>query len=290
MTQQNPSMSGHTPQPECLICRMWEQMPYAKRHTTPISCQEGEGCLIVGFWLRSRHPPDQAIRYCQRHAATMAMMDDRQAAQDKAKADALAQAASPEALRAMQLRGRVAEMAAKAVPQAAPVVPPLISPPVLPVIGPATREVFATVQPGQVVTTDPLPNVPKCTCTPPVAGTTYCDHCRHQVGCPVHISGCPKSPSFGSANIPAPVDVLLQAYQEPADTLLGAGTLAADIIKDRQIPSLLDSSPPSFNEQIDSILQDGLPEAKEEPKAEPAKFPCPMCGKQTFSGDIHVCS
>jgi len=271
---------------------MWEQMPYAKRHTTPISAQEGEGCLIVGFWLRSRHPPDQAIRYCQRHAATMTMMDERQSAQDKARAEALAQATSPEAQQAVQLRSRVAAMAAKAIPPIPPAPPPLVSPPVLPIIGPAlsstAQEMVAGIQPGQVVSTDGV-MPPSCTCTQPVAGTTYCEHCRHQPGCPIHIQGCPRSLSFRN---PPVVKNQETGILVPADTLgAGSQSLAAEAIAAIPIPSLLDSSPPqTFNEQIDSILQDGLPEHKEEPKAEPPKFPCPMCGKPTFSGDIHICS
>lgn len=305
MTMPTPNMSGHNPtpapaQPDCLICRIWEQMPYAKRHTTPISVQEGEGCLIVGFWLRARHPADQAIRYCERHAATMRLMDDRQSAQEKAKADALAQAASPDAQRAAMLRSRANDIAAKTIAPVLAQQPPMLSPPILPVIAPAVvsqqaQQAFANLQPGQVVTTDPTPAPVQatCTCGPPVANVAYCEHCRHQPGCPVHVTGCPRSPSFGS---PPVVKNPETGILVPADTL-GAGSIAAQMIADRQIPSLLDNSPPAFPPsaqslagQAGSILQEGLPEAKEEPKEEPPKFPCPMCNKMTFSGDIHVCS
>jgi len=68
-------MSGHTPVSDCPLCNMWARIPYAARHTTPVPVSEVEGILIVGFWLRARHPENLAVRLCERHGQTLILLD-----------------------------------------------------------------------------------------------------------------------------------------------------------------------------------------------------------------------
>lgn len=61
---------------ECLLCAIWAQMPYSKRPTTPVSPQETEGVLIVGYWITSRQ--NTVPRICQRHMNILVGLDDQE--------------------------------------------------------------------------------------------------------------------------------------------------------------------------------------------------------------------
>ena len=61
---------------ECLLCTMWERMPYAKRPTTPTSAQETEGALIVGYWMASRY--EGVPRICEHHMEILSLLDQQE--------------------------------------------------------------------------------------------------------------------------------------------------------------------------------------------------------------------
>ena len=52
-------------------------MPYAKRPTTPVSMQEAEGALVVGYWLACRPPTDDEF-ICEKHASLFQMLDNQE--------------------------------------------------------------------------------------------------------------------------------------------------------------------------------------------------------------------
>lgn len=65
-------MSRHT-SGECVLCAMWDRIPYSKRHTTPVMPVEVEGVLIVGFWLKLREK--EPLRLCERHMVSLERLD-----------------------------------------------------------------------------------------------------------------------------------------------------------------------------------------------------------------------
>lgn len=64
-------MSGHTSN-NCVLCAMWDRIPYSKRHTTPVMPNEVEGVLVVGYWLKSR---ESNVRLCERHHTSLERLD-----------------------------------------------------------------------------------------------------------------------------------------------------------------------------------------------------------------------
>ena len=58
---------------ECLLCSMWTQTSYSKRPTTPVSAQEAEGMLLIGYWIASRQTA--VPRICERHMNHLTILD-----------------------------------------------------------------------------------------------------------------------------------------------------------------------------------------------------------------------
>lgn len=64
---------------ECLLCTMWQRMPYAKKHTTPTTAAETEGALVVGYWVaRNQVEPNTVPRICQRHMTVLGILDQQE--------------------------------------------------------------------------------------------------------------------------------------------------------------------------------------------------------------------
>jgi hypothetical protein len=61
---------------ECPICNMWFRMPHHKRFSTPISVQEAEEALVIGYWVRDSID-DVTITLCQRHKEFLALLDGK---------------------------------------------------------------------------------------------------------------------------------------------------------------------------------------------------------------------
>lgn len=74
---------------ECLLCVMWDKMPYAKRYTTPTTVGETEGSLVVGYWVATRQAANGVVvRLCERHMSVVNALDaqeERQKAVEAAK-------------------------------------------------------------------------------------------------------------------------------------------------------------------------------------------------------------
>lgn len=60
---------------ECLLCTMWNKMPYGKRYTTPTTVGETEGALVIGYWAASRRDTTVVAGLCERHMAVVNTLD-----------------------------------------------------------------------------------------------------------------------------------------------------------------------------------------------------------------------
>ena len=167
---------------ECLLCKMWARMPYAKRPTTPTSAQETEGALIVGYWIASRSTT--VPRICEKHMNILTLLDqqdERRIEVERITREAAIKAAEPKLPEHLQLQvdqlqerkesiiADVSNHLAQQVAQphlSAPVVSfpqPLPIPPSTPVAsggfqlgpGPLTNENVITAPPPLPVYTDP---------------------------------------------------------------------------------------------------------------------------------------
>jgi hypothetical protein len=72
---------------ECLLCAMWNRMPYAKRYSTPVAAAEAEGILVVGYWVATRKTDGLVVRMCERHMAVVTALDGQEEAR-KAREEA----------------------------------------------------------------------------------------------------------------------------------------------------------------------------------------------------------
>ncbi|HEX6826579.1 MAG TPA: hypothetical protein VF077_09725 [Nitrospiraceae bacterium] len=85
---------------ECLLCAMWNKMPYGKRYTTPTTVGETEGALVIGYWIAARRDPDVVVGLCERH---MAVVNNLDAQEERRKALEVQRA---EAVKAAEARTR----------------------------------------------------------------------------------------------------------------------------------------------------------------------------------------
>lgn len=69
-------------------------MSYSKRPTTPVSAQEAEGMLIVGYWIASRQTT--VPRICERHMNILLRLDRQEAVRKAAEKAAEKTAELPE--------------------------------------------------------------------------------------------------------------------------------------------------------------------------------------------------
>ena len=76
---------------ECLLCAMWQRMPYSKRYTTPPPVAETEGALVVGYWLASRQ--EGVARLCERHMNIVGILDQQEELRSETEKAAQAQLA-----------------------------------------------------------------------------------------------------------------------------------------------------------------------------------------------------
>lgn len=200
----------------CLLCAIWSALPYEKRHSTPVSPQEVEGVLVIGYWhgkQRQAKPGVQAI--CERHMAIMEQLDVQEMVLE-ASTRKTEPATPPAMLAAADEFKRRAEAAAlQANPPEPPPQPLPPPPPILPYMArPAPAAPAAPAAPPA----QPRLAVPTAPPVPPVAA-------------PLIIPGVTATP--------------------PGTQPSGTTTVT---------------------------VADGKP-----------RFPCPVCGKPTFSGDVHVC-
>lgn len=114
---------------ECMLCVMWNRMPYARRHTTPTTAQETEGALVVGYWLHSRRDVQQVPRICERHMQVLGFLDQQEERRMAAEAAMRAQQ-PPTPHYAAQADGFQAR--AQALMGGQPVAPPAPPPPMPP--------------------------------------------------------------------------------------------------------------------------------------------------------------
>lgn len=75
MTQQAPA--AEPKQPTCVICAMWQRLPYHKRWSTPVPTPEAESLLAIGYWLR-RSLEGSVARFCEKHATLLSALDNVQ--------------------------------------------------------------------------------------------------------------------------------------------------------------------------------------------------------------------
>lgn len=147
-------MSGHTAENPCVICRMWERMPHAKRYTTPVQVAEAEGAMIAGYWVRARAPEGVAVRLCERHGGALFALD----AQEEQRQALLAQAAhkAAQAEHAAEFKIRASGLASRMV---APVVQPNQAPaPILPsLIDPSLQAAASAPEPEPDTGINPNP-------------------------------------------------------------------------------------------------------------------------------------
>jgi hypothetical protein len=61
---------------QCPICAMWLRMPHHKRFSTPISVQETEEALAIGYWVRDGLD-DVNVRLCQKHSDFLDLLDGK---------------------------------------------------------------------------------------------------------------------------------------------------------------------------------------------------------------------
>lgn len=64
----------------CILCTLWGQLPYAKRHTTPTTAQDTENALVLGYWA--------ALHYndlCNHHYLRLLKLKDSMTQVDMSK-------------------------------------------------------------------------------------------------------------------------------------------------------------------------------------------------------------
>ena len=71
---------------ECLLCSMWNKMPYGKRYSTPVSVGEAEGALVIGYWTATRMTDGTVVRLCERHMSVVTTLDEQEEARNVAEA------------------------------------------------------------------------------------------------------------------------------------------------------------------------------------------------------------
>lgn len=55
---------------------MWFRMPHHKRFSTPISVQEAEEALVIGYWTRD-NLDDEKVTLCLRHLNFLELLDGK---------------------------------------------------------------------------------------------------------------------------------------------------------------------------------------------------------------------
>lgn len=58
---------------ECPICAMWYRMPYHKRFSSPVTVEQAEEALAIGYWLRANS--DGEVIPCKRHLDFFRLLD-----------------------------------------------------------------------------------------------------------------------------------------------------------------------------------------------------------------------
>jgi hypothetical protein len=62
----------------CLLCNIWEKLPFFMKPTTQTTPEETEGCLALGYWLgkqpvesrsNKKTPTSTSMTLCERHTA-----------------------------------------------------------------------------------------------------------------------------------------------------------------------------------------------------------------------------
>lgn len=238
---------------ECLLCKMWALMPYAKRYTTPTTAEQTQGALIVGYWAASR--ATSVPRICEPHMAVINMLDlqeEQRIANERLAQERLAHAAQanqlPPELQAqvngLQERQRAilngGPQAAIPVPVVQPIVPvPVLTPPVA--VAPPVEKPF-TLGPG------PLTNENTISPVPP-----------------------------------------MPAADDPVAVYTGVQPAAAPHIvpPPPTAPPIVPPIVPTSNVGT----AEGALEAARMPAVDGGKveYPCPSCGKVISTGDVHAC-
>ncbi len=59
----------------CVLCRVWDRLPYQLRYSTPVEVREVEAVLITGYLLKSQLPPDVAAPLCEKHVQMLGLLD-----------------------------------------------------------------------------------------------------------------------------------------------------------------------------------------------------------------------
>lgn len=132
---------------ECLLCNMWNRMPYARKYTTPTTVAETEGALIVGYWLASRQ--EGVARLCERHMNVVGILDQQEESRNEAEKVAQAQVAE----RQQGNPNVIQVIAATIQPVAQPVAPNPQGFQLGP--GPLTNENYVTQPPPLPIAADP---------------------------------------------------------------------------------------------------------------------------------------
>lgn len=183
---------------ECLLCKIWGRMPYAKRHTTPTTAQETEGALIVGYWVARRYESVPPI--CERHMNVLQILDYQE--EKRVEMERQRQAETEKTVQAAQLIERqqaalrYGQQVEEIQPISPPIVPQLFETPPPPITatpfklgpGPLPNENMVTNYPPLPVTDDlsaPYRNVAiEAANMPPVEGakiTFPCPACGKQI-------------------------------------------------------------------------------------------------------------
>jgi len=240
---------------ECLLCKMWSRMPYAKRPTTPTSTQETEGALIVGYWIATRQR--SVARICEKHMNILTLLDqqdERRIEGERAAEEAALKAAEPKLPEHLQLQVTQLEERKQAVVTSVNTAPhqgtpqPITVPVVtldVPVPLPAPVPVATG---GFQLGPGPLTNENVITAPPPLP-------------VPVDTVAPYRAQINGIAPPPTSTPVTTEPPKETKAKKAKVGT------------------------------REGALEAALEPPTEGAKvtYPCPSCGKEVTTGDVHAC-
>jgi hypothetical protein len=60
---------------KCVLCRVWDRLPYQARYSTPVEVREVEAVLITGYLLKSQLPSDVAAPLCEKHVQMLGLLD-----------------------------------------------------------------------------------------------------------------------------------------------------------------------------------------------------------------------
>lgn len=61
----------------CILCSMWDSLPFKARHTTPVHVTEAEAILITGYWVSSRADKSVVPQLCERHVDYLNKLDEQ---------------------------------------------------------------------------------------------------------------------------------------------------------------------------------------------------------------------